>query len=68
MWWLFFLAVWPLLGTLVLWQANRALGRKGQPQLAPVEGGAEVLARMYLWPLVLLGVLRSPKKGDQQSK
>jgi len=60
-----FLAVWPLLGMAALWQMNRVLQNMGHPQLAAAEGGGEVLARMYLWPLVLWRVLRSARKGGR---
>ena len=51
--WIFFvIAVWPLLGLLVLALFNRHLARAGKPRLAAATHPGEILARMYLWPIV----------------
>jgi hypothetical protein len=51
------IAVWPVVGLAIL----TAIGRVGPRArrggvLPPATSGAEVLARMYLWPLVLLRI------------
>jgi hypothetical protein len=46
-------AVWPVIGQLALALMARVTQARGKGGLQPAEGVAEVLARMYLWPIVL---------------
>jgi hypothetical protein len=46
---LILLAVWPVLGVVVLHLYSR---RAGGRTLPPASSGSDVLARMYLWPVV----------------
>ena len=51
---LFFLfAIWPGLGLVLISLANQVIRKKRGVVLAPANSLAEVLARMYLWPIVL---------------
>lgn len=54
------IALWPAVGLIILAAVGRVgpLSRKGGV-LPPATSGAEVLARMYLWPLVLLRICRA---------
>lgn len=46
------IALWPVVGLLILGAVgDRRAARKGT--LPPVRGVTDVLARMYLWPIVL---------------
>jgi hypothetical protein len=57
------IALWPVVGLIVLTAVGRVgpLSRRGGV-LPPAASGAEVLARMYLWPLVLLRIYRTRRR------
>ena len=63
---LFFLfAIWPVLGLLLISLASRSTGKKQKAVVAPANGLTEVLARMYLWPIVLWRIrLAQRDQGD----
>ena len=59
-----FFAIWPLVGMVVLYAIGRVgSGSHVRAVLPPAHTGGEVLARMYLWPLVLLRVYRGRRRG-----
>ena len=68
--WIFLIiAVWPVVGLVVLSLVNGLLSRRGKPQLPAAVNPGEILARMYLWPIVcwrlwrtLAGNGRHPKE------
>lgn len=52
-------AVWPLVGVTVLRSVNAFRRKGGRPApIPPAVSGTDVLAHMYLWPVVLYKSLR----------
>ncbi len=52
------LALWPVLGQIILMAVNRIARHRGQPApIPPTSEGGEILMRMYLWPVVLIKYL-----------
>lgn len=52
------LALWPVVGQIILTLVNRAMLARGQPAPIPAASdGGEILMRMYLWPVVLIKYL-----------
>lgn len=65
--WIFLLiAIWPLLGLAILALINRQLAGAGRPLLPPAVHPGEILARMYLWPLVCMRLWRALSAARRQ--
>lgn len=59
---------WPMIGQWMLIRFDQRREAQGKPALiAPAEEPADILARMYLWPLFLYKVKRDAAKLDEQN-
>jgi len=64
--WIFLIiAIWPFVGLAILSLINRQLSRDGKPQLPTAVNPGEILARMYLWPIVCWRVWRALSRSEQ---
>lgn len=52
-------ALWPVLGLIVLHLVGRIGANKGKGVLPPPVNFSEILSRMYLWPIVWWRVQRT---------
>lgn len=67
--WIFLIiAVWPFVGLVVLSLINRRLTRDGKPHLPSAINPGEILARMYLWPIVCWRVWRALSLRGQSTE
>jgi len=58
--WIFLVfAVWPVIGLLFLSYVNVRRRVRGKPGLPPATRPGEILARMYLWPIVYWRIRRT---------
>jgi len=64
--WIFLIiAIWPVVGLIILALVNRQLGKGGKPQLPSAVNPGEILARMYLWPIVCWRLWHALSRGKQ---
>lgn len=60
---------WPMIGQwLVIRFDRRRVAQGKKPLIAAAEEPADILARMYLWPVFLYKVKRDATKLDQQNQ
>lgn len=55
-------AIWPMIGMALIRLVNQRMAKQGRPDaVRPARSLAQVLSRMYLWPILIHRGLKQPR-------